>query len=195
MAIVFYLRVSTAEQTRENQLIELTKAGYTPDKVFKDEGVSGSINALNRAGWKACVSYLRDGDTLAVYAVDRLGRSTVDCLQTIQELSDKGIRLVILKQGFDTSTPAGKLALTMFAAFSEFETSIRKERQMAGIERVKANGGLLGRPKAINKETLNKAFDLINQGVPKARIAKELKINRSTLYRELAQQISDVKHG
>jgi putative DNA-invertase from lambdoid prophage Rac len=185
MSTIFYLRVSTSEQTTDNQYQELIKAGLSPDKVFKDEAVSGSSKAESREGWRSCIEYLREGDTLAVYAIDRLGRSTVDCLNTIQSVSDKQVRLIVLKQGFDSSTPAGKLALTMFAAFAEFETEIRKDRQMAGIARLKAEGGLTGRPKALGKDDVDKIKSAIAQGIPKARIAKELGIDRATVYRSL----------
>lgn len=185
MATIFYLRVSTKEQSTDNQLKALSDAGFSPDKVFQEK-VSGRSDALSRPQWRACFEYLREGDTLVVYAVDRLGRSTIDCLNTIKALDQKGVRLVILKQGFDTTSPAGKLALTMFSAFAEFENEIRRERQMAGISRMKAEGRLTGRPKALSEDKLKKAKDLIGKGMPKAQIARELRIDRSTLYRALA---------
>src|SRR5450830_415704 len=106
---------------------------------------SGTTIAERRLGWCACDAYLREGDTLVVYALDRLGRSTIDVLTQINSLSQRGVRLVILIQGFDTHTPAGKLALTMFAAFAEFEHSIRKERQQEGILRARSEGKYAGR--------------------------------------------------
>ena len=185
MTTIFYLRVSTSEQHTDNQLNALTEAGFSPDRVFKDEAVSGKTEALSRPQWKLCFEYLRTGDTLVVYAVDRLGRSTVDCLNTINALELKGVRVVFLKQGFDTATPAGKLALTMFSAFAEFENEIRRERQMAGISRMKAEGRITGRPKALSEEQLTEGKKLLAGGIPKAQIARKLGVDRSTLYRSI----------
>jgi len=185
MTTIFYLRVSTNEQHTDNQLNALTEAGFSPDRVFKDEAVSGRTEALSRPQWKLCFEYLRAGDTLVVYAVDRLGRSTVDCLNTINALELKGVRVVFLKQGFDTATPAGKLALTMFSAFAEFENEIRRERQMAGISRMKAEGKATGRPVSLSKDQVVKGKALLAEGVPKAQVARRLGVNRSTVYRLL----------
>lgn len=142
---ISYLRVSTAGQTVENQRQAIAAAGYKVDREFADAATSGSTAADSRSGWVACSQYLRDGDMLVVYALDRLGRSTVDVLSTINALDDKGVRLVILQQSFDTGTPAGKLALTMFAAFAEFENGIRKARQREGIARARTEGRYQGR--------------------------------------------------
>jgi putative DNA-invertase from lambdoid prophage Rac len=183
MSIIFYLRVSTVDQTTDNQHQALVEAGYTPDKVFADKAVSGVTKALDRSQWKECINYLRAGDSLIVYAVDRLGRSTVDCLNTINSIEELGVRLVILKQGFDTSTPAGKLALTMFSAFAQFENELRKDRQMAGIARKRVEGGLMGRPISITPDVVAKGRDLLAQGLNKSEVARRLGINRSSVYK------------
>ena len=185
MATIFYLRVSTNEQSTDNQATALTEAGFIADKVFQDVAVSGTSEALTRPQWKLCIEYLRTGDTLAVYAIDRLGRSTVDCLNTINALESKGVRVVFLQQGFDTATPAGKLALTMFSAFAQFETELRKERQMLGIRRVQANGGYKGRPKALTSEQVIKGKAMVSAGAKKAEVARELGVSRNTVYRSI----------
>ncbi|PLZ00062.1 hypothetical protein CY652_22990 [Burkholderia sp. WAC0059] len=110
MSIISYLRVSTAGQTVENQRQAIAGAGYEAEKEFADEAVSGTTAADARSGWAECSKYLRDGDTLVVYALHRLGRSTVDVLSTINALHERGVRLVILQQQFDTGTPARRRA-------------------------------------------------------------------------------------
>src|SRR5450830_1687466 len=104
MSTISYLRVSTSNQTVANQRQAIENAGWTIDKEFVDESVSGTTAAAERVGWAACSSYLREGDTLVVFALDRLGRSTIDVLTQITAISARGIRLVILMQGFDTHT-------------------------------------------------------------------------------------------
>lgn len=185
MSRIAYVRVSTKEQTVDNQLLAIKEAGYQVDKVFSDNAISGSTKGADRKGFKECLQYLREGDSLIVYAIDRLGRSTLDVLNTIQSLSEKGIGLVVIQQGFDTNTSAGKLALTMFSAFAEFENSLRKERQMLGIQRARDEGRLMGRPKKISNEDIKKAKELIEAGMPKAQVARSLEIDRSSLYRIL----------
>jgi DNA invertase Pin-like site-specific DNA recombinase len=153
------------------------------DKEFADEAVSGTTNAASRTGWAACVSYIRDGDTLVVYALDRLGRSTVDVLTQINLLTERGIRLVILKQGFDTDTPAGKLALTMFAAFAEFEHSIRKERQIEGIARARTEGKYQGRKPKLSAEQQAELQRRFNANENRSELARQFGIDRATVHR------------
>lgn len=189
MTIVSYLRVSTTDQTVENQRQAIKGAGWEVSKEFTDEAVSGATQALDRPGWARCRDYLRDGDTLVVFAVDRLGRSTVDVLLTIKELSEKGVRLVIIKQGFDTDTPAGKLALTVFAGFAEFETEIRKERQREGIARarkeLRENGSAkyAGRPPKLKPEQRLELTRRYHAGENHSALAREFGIDRATAYR------------
>lgn len=185
MSRIAYVRVSTKEQTVENQLLAIKQSGHQVDRVFSDEATSGSTKGAERVGFKECFQYLREGDTLVVYAIDRLGRSTLDVLNTIQSLVEKRVGLIVIQQGFDTSTSAGKLALTMFSAFAEFENGLRRERQMLGIQRAKEQGRLTGRPRTITDDDVKKAKELIENGVPKAQVARSLKIDRSSLYRVL----------
>lgn len=180
---ISYLRVSTSGQTVENQRQAIAASGYKVDREFADAATSGSTAADSRSGWAACSQYLRDGDTLVVYALDRLGRSTVDVLSTISALDDKGVRLIILQQSFDTGTPAGKLALTMFAAFAEFENSIRKARQREGIARARAEGRYQGRrPKLTDQQQaeLRRRFEA---GENRSQLAREFRIDRVTVHR------------
>jgi DNA invertase Pin-like site-specific DNA recombinase len=184
MSIISYLRVSTAGQTVENQRQAITTAGYTVEKEFVDAATSGSTAADSRSGWAACAQYLREGDTLVVYALDRLGRSTVDVLSTINALDARSVRLVILQQQFDTGTPAGKLALTMFAAFAEFENSIRKARQREGIARARMEGGkYLGRKPKLTIEQRAELKQRFDAGENRSQLARDFSIDRVTVHR------------
>jgi putative DNA-invertase from lambdoid prophage Rac len=184
MSVISYLRVSTAGQTVENQRQAIAAAGYQVEKEFADKATSGTTTADTRSGWAACAQYLRDGDTLVVYALDRLGRSTVDVLSTINALDARGIRLIILQQQFDTGTPAGKLALTMFAAFAEFENSIRKARQRDGIARARMEGGKYqGRKPKLTTEQQAELRERFQAGENRSQLARDFGIDRVTVHR------------
>jgi putative DNA-invertase from lambdoid prophage Rac len=183
-SLISYLRVSTSGQTVENQRQAIVAAGYEVEKEFADKATSGTTAADSRSGWAECAKYLRDGDTLVVYALDRLGRSTVDVLSTINALDARGVRLVILQQQFDTGTPAGKLALTMFAAFAEFENSIRKARQREGIARARMEGGKYqGRRPKLTAEQQIELKRRFQAGENRSQLARDFDIDRVTVHR------------
>lgn len=187
MSMISYLRVSTAGQTVENQRQAIASAGYEIDREFTDEATSGTTPADSRRGWTACAGYLREGDILIVYALDRLGRSTVDVLSTINALDTRGVRLVILQQQFDTGTPAGKLALTMFAAFAEFENGIRKARQREGIARARmASGKYQGRKPKLTAEQQTELRQRFEAGENRSQLARDFGIDRVTVHRYCA---------
>lgn len=148
-AIVAYTRVSTDDQTCENQRRTIS-ARYAVSKWFSDDGVSGAVAATQRAALAALLAYVREGDVVVVAAIDRLGRNTLDVLSTVEALKDKGASVVSMREGFDLATPAGKLMLTMLAAVAELERENIKARQMAGLERARAEGRSLGRKKTID---------------------------------------------
>lgn len=149
METIGYLRVSTTDQSVEAQKHSLNET-HRIDRFYEDVGVSGAVKALERTGFKAMAEYLRDGDTLIVAAIDRLGRDTLDVLTTVEYLQGKGVSIISKREGFDLSTPMGKAMLTMLAAVATLERQNIKARQMAGIERAKAEGKALGRSKTIN---------------------------------------------
>ena len=149
-----YIRVSTSDQSVEAQKHQIEQAGYKIDHWFSDTGISGATKALDRPGFSECFSYLREGEALVVPAIDRLGRDTLDVLTTVQALQDKGVRVVSVREGFDLSTPMGKAMLTMLAAVAELERSNIKARQMAGIQKARAEGRNLGRPASIDKKAV-----------------------------------------
>ena len=148
-AVVAYTRVSTDDQTCENQRRTIS-ARYAVGKWFSDDGVSGTVAATQRAGLGALLAYVREGDVVVVAAIDRLGRNTLDVLNTVEALKAKGVSVVSMREGFDLATPAGKLMLTMLAAVAELERENIKARQLAGLERAKAEGKHLGRSKSID---------------------------------------------
>jgi len=149
VAVIGYLRVSTGEQSigARRHSIEQT---HKVETWFADEGVSGAVKALQRPGFAELFKFIRKGDTLIVPAVDRLGRNTIDVLNTVEALQGKGVSIISLREGFDLSTPIGKAMLTMLAAVAELERSNIKTRQMAGIAKAKAEGKALGREKTID---------------------------------------------
>ena len=148
-AIAAYTRVSTDDQTCENQRRTIS-ARYAVGEWFTDDGVSGSVVATQRPGLAALLAYVRNGDVVVVGAIDRLGRNTIDVLTTVEALQAKGVSVVSMREGFDLATPAGKLMLTMLAAVAELERENIKVRQLAGLELAKAEGKHLGRTKAID---------------------------------------------
>ena len=148
-AIVAYARVSTDDQTCENQRRTIS-ARYAVAKWFTDDGVSGAIAATQRPALAALLAYVREGDAVIVAAIDRLGRNTLDVLNTVEALKTKGVSVVSMREGFYLATPAGKLMLTMLAAVAELERENLKVRQLAGLERARAEGKSLGRTKAID---------------------------------------------
>lgn len=147
--ILAYVRVSSSDQTTKSQRAAIEQR-FKVDRWFADEATSGVIKARARKGLGELLSYARQGDTVVVYAVDRLGRDTIDVLETVTALKEKGAAVVSLREGFDMSTPMGEMMLTMLAAMAKLERANIKDRQMAGIRRAKAEGKNLGRDKVIN---------------------------------------------
>lgn len=148
MAVVAYVRVSTDDQTTENQKRTISER-YGEVKFYEDAAVSGTVPMLERPEFKKCYEYVRAGDTLVVAAVDRLGRNTVDVLTTVEAIRAKGVSIVSMREGFDLSTPIGQAMLTMLSAVAQLERENIKARQMAGIERAKAEGKAVGRKKRV----------------------------------------------
>ncbi len=153
MATVAYVRVSSDGQSIESQKHQIAKK-HNVEKWFADDAVSGVIKSSKREGMKALLEYVREGDTVIVSAIDRLGRDTIDVLETVDLMQSQGVSVVSLREGFDLSTPIGKAMLTMLSAVAELERSNIKARQMAGIERARAEGRNLGKEKVIDDEAV-----------------------------------------
>lgn len=175
---VAYVRVSTVEQNEQRQVEGLEKHGI--EKWFTEK-VSGKDT--NRPQLQAMIDFVREGDTIYVHDFSRLARSTKDLLALVDELNAKGVHLVSNKEQIDTSTPQGKLMLTMIGAIYEFERTNMLERQREGIEIAKREGVYKGR-KAIQIDS--KAFDeqynrYMNREITKVELAAVLNVSRPTL--------------
>ncbi|RIZ46325.1 recombinase family protein [Pseudomonas putida] len=149
MTILAYVRVSTEDQSTDAQRHSISQL-HNVEHWYADEATSGAIKALQRPGFAELFKFARKSDTLIVTAIDRLGRDTIDVLETVEALKSKGVAVVSMREGFDLSSPIGKAMLTMLAAVAELERSNIKARQMAGIERARALGQKLGAPKKVD---------------------------------------------
>ena len=137
-----YVRISSADQNEERQLKALENFGKPMHKIFIDK-CSGKDT--NRPQFQKMMDYVRDGDVVIVCDYSRLARSSTDLLRTVQELQDKGVEIVSLRERLDTTTPEGRFMLTVFAGLAQFEREIMKERQREGIAIAKAQGKYKGR--------------------------------------------------
>jgi len=149
-----YVRVSDKDQSEDLQVDALTAAGCKI--IYGDHGVSGKITT--RAGLDDMLASLKSGDTLVVWKLDRLGRSTIHLLQLLSELRDRGVDFQAITQGIDTTTAVGRMLYGQLAVFAEYERSLISERTKAGMAAAKARGVHVGRPKGTSK-TLEKALD------------------------------------
>jgi DNA invertase Pin-like site-specific DNA recombinase len=178
MATYGYARVSTTDQDLSIQVEKLTAAGCT---VVREEKVSGtSRNGRNEL--ETLLAFLRPGDTLIVTKVDRLARSVGDLQDIVKALRNRGVSLKVTDQPIDASTAAGKAFLDMLGVFAEFETNLRRERQMEGINKAKAKGVYRGRRPTISPEQVKR---LKNEGLGGSEIARRLGIGRASVYRLL----------
>ena len=173
---VAYVRVSTIEQNEARQLEGLQK--YNIDRWFTEKV---SAKDTNRPQLMAMLEFAREGDTIYIHDFSRLARSTKDLLDIVEKLKGKGIHLVSNKENIDTSTPSGKLMLTMIAAINEFERQNLLERQKEGIFIAKREGKFKGR-KDVQIKDFDKQYErYMKREVSKVQLAKELKITRPTL--------------
>lgn len=155
MSRVFaYCRVSTTDQTTQNQSIEIKSAGFAiEDQRLIEESISGSVAAKERPGFTKLIDRMESGDILVVTKLDRLGRNAMDVRATVEQLSSHGVRVHCLALGgVDLTSPAGKMTMQVIAAVAEFERDLLIERTQSGINRAKAAGKQFGRPPALSKE-------------------------------------------
>lgn len=186
-----YTRVSTAHQTTDNQHHELRRVaslrGWEIVDTFTDEGISGSKGRLDRPALdgllKAAVR--RKFDLVAVWSIDRLGRSLQHLVETVNELHAVGVDLYVHQQAIDTSSPAGKLAFSVFGALAEYERELIRERVKAGLERAKRNGMKLGRPTNLNDTVRTAIIAQRANNVSIRQIAAQLRVGTETVYRVL----------
>ena len=177
--LIGYARVSTQDQTLNLQNDALEKAGCS--KIFTDT-ISGA--KTDRVGLEQALGYVRPGDTLVVWRLDRLGRSLKHLIETITALHERGIGFKSITENIDTTTSGGKLVFHIFGALAEFERDIIRERTQAGLQAARTRGKKGGRPKALKDKKIAMAQALYNdKNNSIAEICKTLNISRSTLYR------------
>ena len=177
MAIIGYARVSTIDQNLTVQLEQLTAAGC--DKVYQEKA-SGAKD--DRAELAVMLDYVREGDVVVVTKLDRIARSTAHVLQIVEGLKAKGAAFRVLNINLDTSTPTGKMMLTMLAAVAEFEREIMLERQREGIEQAKQRGAYTGR-KPTARMKAEQVIGLLASGKTKEQAAAEAGIGVASVYR------------
>ena len=186
MSRVFaYCRVSTADQTTDNQVREIAAACFSVDrKRTLTETISGSTAAATRPAFSKLLDRLEGGDVLVVTKLDRLGRNAMDVRDTVDRLAGAGVRVHCLALGgVDLTSPAGKMTMGVIAAVAEFERDLLIERTQQGLSRAKADGARLGRPSALSEEQATEALQKVAEGVPVAAVARTFATSRQTIMR------------
>jgi DNA invertase Pin-like site-specific DNA recombinase len=189
--VALYARVSTDSQTTENQLLQLRtvgeRHGWSVTAEYVDQGISGAKGRAQRPQFDALLKGVARGDfdMIAAWSVDRLGRSLQDLVGFLQELQSKRVDLYLHQQALDTSTPSGRMMFQMIGVFAEFERAMIQERVKAGLERARAKGRILGRPRTAPKVE-KRIRELAAQGIGKQKTARTLGIGVSVVQRVLA---------
>jgi len=179
--LIGYARVSTNDQNLDLQVDALRAAGC--EQIFTD-AISGS--KADRPGLNQALTMLREGDTLVVWQLSRLGRSLKHLIDTVQGLEDRGVGFKSLNEGLDTTTNGGKLVFHIFGALAEFERSLIQERTKAGLESARARGRVGGRPKKLDDKKVAMARRMLEDPQETiGNVADVLGVSRSTLHRYL----------
>ena len=189
MRVAIYARVSTGEQTTDNQVIKLKKVaernGWEVEAIYADT-ISGAKSKRPELD-KLMQSVMRkEIDIVMVWSVDRLGRSLQHLITLLSDIHSKDVALYLHQQGIDTTSPAGKAMFQMMGVFAEFERAMIQERVKAGLSRAKAQGKTLGRPK-VTKNVEKAVLSAREEGTGKRKIARQLGIGVSTVNRILAE--------
>jgi putative DNA-invertase from lambdoid prophage Rac len=180
-----YARVSTIEQTPENQVLEIKAAGFgiEPHRIIT-ETVSGSMAITQRAGFSRLLDKMEKGDVLVVTKLDRLGRDAIDVSTTVAKLEKMGIRVHCLALGgVDLTSSAGKMTMNVITAVAQFERDLLIERTQAGLARAKAQGKPLGRPAALSADQQRIVREKIENGETVSAIARHFSTSRQTIMR------------
>ncbi len=186
--LIGYARVSTNEQSLDLQIDALAKAGCY--QVGTDQ-ISGA--AETKPGLEYAFSYLRPGDTLVVWKLDRLGRSVRGLIDFVARLQGQQIEFRSLTDGIDTSTTSGKFFFHVMAAMAEMERDLIRERTQAGLAAARARGRVGGRRRAMDASKIDNARKLLQAGVSSTEVARNLGVGRATLYRALANSSASVQ--
>jgi len=177
---VGYIRVSSVDQNTDRQL-----SGLDLDKTFEDKCSGGT---RNRPQLEACLSHLREGDTMHVHSIDRLARNLADLLTLVTDLTGRGVAVHFHKEALNftgEANPMQELQLSIMGAVAQFEKSMINERQREGIAQAKAKGKAFGRPSIITEELVSNVVELKSSGTSVAGIARELEVSRNTVYAAL----------
>ena len=180
MALIGYARVSTAEQDTALQTDALRKVGC--DKIFED---TASGAKAERPGLAAALAYVREGDTLVVWRLDRLGRSLPHLIETIGALQARGVGFRSLSEAIDTTTSGGRLIFHVFGALGQFERDLIRERTKAGLTAAAARGRKGGRKPVVTAEKLQRAREYLANGLTVREAAARLKVGKTALYAAL----------
>lgn len=180
-----YCRVSTADQTTDNQVREIAAAGFRiePRRVIA-ETVSGSTAAMEREGFRRLIDRVESGDVLIVTKLDRLGRNAMDVRSTVEKLAGEGVRVHCLALGgVDLTSAAGKMTMSVLNAVAEFERDLLIERTQSGLKRAKAEGKVLGRPLILTEQQQVDIRSKRVQGLSLGVLAKEYGVSRAAIQR------------
>lgn len=178
--IIAYARVSTEQQELARQLDALEKHGY--DKLIQEKYTG---TKKDREGLNKLLDTVRKGDTVVVESISRLGRNTIDILTIINDLNEKGINFVSLKENIDSSTPTGNAMLGMIAVISQLERDLIAQRTKEGLQAVKARGVKLGRPQ-LDSDKVKTALKMYDSGLHSVKeIVEQVGISQGKLYKEI----------
>ncbi|GGD47534.1 resolvase [Malaciobacter pacificus] len=183
--LIGYTRVSTDDQNLNLQKDALKKYGVDERNIFSDK-TSGSKD--KRVGLDETLEFLKEGDTLVVWKLDRLGRSLAHLINVISSLKQRNISFVSITEGMDTTTASGELFFHIFGALAQFERSLIQERVKAGLESAKKRGKIGGRPRAISDEKLEIIKKALDDGMSKAAACRTFNVKRSTLIDSLNRE-------
>lgn len=180
-----YCRVSTTDQTTDNQVQEIKAAGFNIDpKRIVSECISGSTQASARPAFAKLLDRLEEGDILVVTKLDRLGRNAMDVRATVEALAQIGVRVHCLALGgVDLTSSAGKMTMQVLAAVAEFERDLLIERTQQGLTRAKAEGKHCGRPTALTEEQRAEVLQRLQRGEAVAALARDFNTSRQTIMR------------
>jgi putative DNA-invertase from lambdoid prophage Rac len=187
-----YCRVSSAEQTTDNQIQEIAASGFQVDsRRIITETVSGSVAAMVRKGFLSLLNKLESGDILVVTKLDRLGRNAIDVRSTVERLASVGVRVHCLALGgADLASPAGKMTMGVIAAVAEFERDVLIERTQSGLARAKSQGKKLGRPHSLGVNQIKLVEQRLVKGETVAALAREFGTSRQSIMRIRQASIS-----
>lgn len=191
MTVYVYLRVSTDEQDIDSQMESvkswLSEKEIDEFEIIKDEGVSGGVPAKKRPGFSKILETAGDGDILVVSELTRLGRSLGDVILTLNELTEKGVRVVAVKEGLDSTSDAMqfKIMTTLLALFADLEREFIRKRTREGLKRAREKGKRLGRPPVLDEGKLVTVIELYQKGFSARKIADILNVSPSTVSRAL----------